>query len=149
MKHLITLLALTAFLFVGTDISASNVPVNSEDNAAGTIMMDEAYSSAAMTKAEVRAAKKADKRALKAEKRAIKMEKRMAKLNKMIAKKMNKHQLGGFDDPIDKWVWFAIIAAAAAIIFGIIGGVFGWTLGALLWVAAIVFLVVWLIKKFA
>ena len=51
MKHLMTLLAFAVFTLAGTTATASS-PVNSEDNVAGTIMMDDAYSSSAMTKAE-------------------------------------------------------------------------------------------------
>lgn len=143
MKHVLTLLALAVFTMAGTTALASS-PVNSEDNAAGTITMHDAYSSKAMTKAEKRAAKKADKRATKAEKRSIKMEKRMAKLNDMLAKKMNKKALGGLDDPIDKFLWWAIIAAGAAIIFSFIF----WPISTIFWIGSIVLLVLWIIKKY-
>lgn len=143
MKHVLTLLALAVFTMSGTSALASS-PVNSEDNTAGTIMMHDAYSSKAMTKAEKRAAKKADKRATKAEKHSIKMEKRMAKLNDMLAKKMNKKALGGLDDPIDKFLWWAIIAAGAAIIFSFIF----WPISTIFWIGSIVLLVLWIIKKY-
>ena len=71
------------------------------------------------------------------------MEKRMAKLNDMLAKKMNKKQLGGLDDPIDKFLWWAIIAAAGAIIFSF----FLWPVSVILWIGSLVLLVLWIIKK--
>ena len=105
--------------------------------------MHDAYSSAAMTKAEMRAAKKADKAALKAEKKQIRMEKRMAKMNAFVQKFMAKKGLGGFDDPIDKWLWYAIIAAGAALIFSFIW----WPISTVFWIGAIVLVVLWVIKK--
>ena len=143
MKHLLTLMAFAVFTLAGSSAWASG-PSNSEDNVAGTVMMSDAYSAKAMTKAETRAAKKAAKHATKAEKRMIKMEKRMAKLNDMLAKKMNKKSLGGLDDPIDKFLWWAIIAAAAAIIFSF----FLWPVSVVLWIGSLVLLVLWIIKKY-
>ncbi len=142
MKQILTLtllavLGLATTTYAGTD-------VNTEDYAEGVISMNEAYSAKHMTKAEMRAAKKADKRALKAEKKQIRQEKRVAKFNAMLNKFMAKRALGGLDDPIDKWLWFAIIGAAAAIIFSFVL----WPVSVALWIASLVFLVLWIIKKY-
>ena len=144
MKHIMTLTVLLVFCLVGTTAFAGPKSINSEDLAEGTIMMNDAYSAKAMTKAELKAQKKADKRALKAEKKQIKMEKRMAKMNALLQKFMGKKALGGLDDPIDKWLWFAIIGAGVAIIFSF----FLWELSVVFWIASIVFLILWIIKKY-
>lgn len=143
MKYTLTIMTLLLFCMTATTVTAGNA-VNSEDNVAGTISMSDAYSAQAMTKADLREAKRADKRALKAEKKQIKMEKRMAKLNNFLMKKMEKKALGGLDDPIDKWLWFAIIGAGAAIVFSF----FLWPVSVIFWIASITCLVLWIIKKY-
>ena len=145
MKQSLTLALLLVFGLIGTTAYAGP-NVNTEDFAEGVISMNEAYSAKSMTKAEMRAAKKADKRALKAEKKQIRSEKRMAKFNALLNKYMSKRALGGLDDPIDKWLWFAIIGAAAAIIFTVIPGL--WWLGTIFWIGSLVMLVLWIIKKY-
>ena len=56
-----------------------------------------------------------------------------------------------FNDPVDKWLWFAIFGLGAAIILGIIlssVGALGW-LVALLGVFAVTSFIVWVILKYA
>lgn len=138
--RLLTLLIAT-FTF-GTVMA--NDAVNTEDNVEGLVMMKDAASSKALTKADLKAAKKAEKQALKAEKKQIRMEKRMNKLMKFMEKRAAKKELGGLDDPIDKWLWYAIIGAGVAIIFSFIF----WPVSTIFWIASIVALVLWIIKKF-
>ena len=76
-------------------------------------------------------------------KKQIRQEKRAAKFNALLQKFMAKKNLGGFDDPVDKWVWYAIIAGAAAIILGFIW----WPFWAIFFSAAVVFMVIWAINK--
>ena len=144
MKNILALSMLLVFSIAATTVMAGN-PINTEDNAGGIIAMDDAYSSKAMTKADMRATKRADKLALKAEKKQIRQEKRMTKINNFIAKHFGNSALGGLDDPIDKYLWWAIIAVGAAIIFGWL--VWG-PLGAIFGIAGLVLLVLWIIKKY-
>ncbi|RLD19022.1 MAG: hypothetical protein DRI69_09335 [Bacteroidetes bacterium] len=134
---------LLVFSLAATSVMAGN-PINSEDNVAGIVSMDDAYSSKAMTKADMRASKRADKMALKAEKKQIRQEKRMTKINNFIAKHFGNSALGGLDDPIDKFLWWAIIAAGVAIIFSFIY----WPISTIFWIGSIVLLVLWIIKKY-
>jgi len=143
MKNILTLSMLLVFSLAATTVMAGN-PINSEDNVAGIVSMDDAYSSKAMTKADMRAAKRADKIALKAEKKQIRQEKRMVKINNFIAKHFGNSALGGLDDPIDKFLWWAIIAAGVAIIFSFIW----WPISTIFWIGSIVLLVLWIIKKY-
>ena len=144
MKQIFTLCLVMAFGLFGAVAYAGPGNVNTEDNAEGIVSMHDAYSAKSMTKADLKAAKKADKQALKAEKKQIRQEKRMAKFNSMLNKYMAKRSLGGLDDPIDKWLWFAIIAAAGAIIFSF----FLWPVSVVLWIGSLVFLVLWILKKY-
>lgn len=143
MKNILTLAMLLVFSMAATTVMAGN-PINSEDNVAGIVSMDDAYSSKAMTKADLRATKRADKMALKAEKKQIRQEKRMTKINNFIAKHFGNNALGGLDDPIDKFLWWAIIAAGAAIIFSFVF----WPISTIFWIGSIVLLVLWIIKKY-
>jgi|GEM_PF-4321312 len=143
MKNILTLSMLLVFSLAATSVMAGN-PINSEDNVAGIVSMDDAYSSKAMTKADMRASKRADKMALKAEKKQIRQEKRMTKINNFIAKHFGNSALGGLDDPIDKFLWWAIIAAGVAIIFSFIY----WPISTIFWIGSIVLLVLWIIKKY-
>ena len=138
-----SVLLLLCFGLASITAYAGPKAVNSEDLASGTVMMEEA----AMTKAELKAVKKAEKAALKAEKKELRMEKRLAWANKKLEKHFAKStkSLGGLSDPIDRWLWYAIIAAGGAIIFSFIF----WPIGTILWIASIVFLVLWIVKKFA
>jgi hypothetical protein len=143
MKNFLILSMLLVFCLAATSVIAGD-PINSEDNVAGILSMDDAYSSKAMTKAEMRATKHADKMALKAEKKQIRQEKRMVKINNFIAKHFSNNALGGFDDPIDKFLWWAIIAFGAAIIFSFVF----WPISTIFWIGSIVLLVLWIIKKY-
>ena len=143
MKNILTLSMLLVFSLAATSVMAGN-PINSEDNTAGIVSMDDAFSSKAMTKADMRVAKRADKLALKAEKKQIRQEKRMVKINNFIAKHFGNSALGGLDDPIDKFLWWAIIAAGVAIIFSFIF----WPISTIFWIGSIVLLVLWIIKKY-
>jgi len=143
MKNILTLTMLLVFSLAATTVMAGN-PINSEDNVAGIVSMDDAYSSKLMTKADMRATKRADKMALKAEKKQIRQEKRMTKINNFIAKHFGNSALGGLDDPIDKFLWWAIIAAGVAIIFSFIW----WPISTIFWIGSIVLLVLWIIKKY-
>ena len=137
-----SLLLFLCFSMISVASYAGSKAVNSEDNRAGIVAMEE--STMTMSKAERRAAKKSEKQALKAEKRQVRAEKRMAWANRVLERKMAKNGLGGISDPIDRWLWYAIFAAAGAIIFAFI-----WTpISVILWIATIVFIVLWLIKKF-
>jgi hypothetical protein len=143
MKNLFTLSMLLVFSLAATSVMAGN-PVNTEDNAAGIVSMDDAYSSKALTKADMRAVKRADKLALKTEKKQIRQEKRVTKINNFIAKHFGNSALGGLDDPIDKFLWWAIIAAGVAIIFSFVY----WPISTIFWIGSIVLLVLWIIKKY-
>ena len=82
-------------------------------------------------------------------KKEFKAEKRMAKFQKLFKK-------AGvdFSDPVNKWLWYGIFACGAAIVLSILwqaGSVGFGLLGALsslLWIAGLIFLVVWVVKKF-
>lgn len=76
---------------------------------------------------------------------AEKQEKRLERLEKRLAKRLAKSNTGGpdFSDPVDKWLWFGLFGLGLAIILGAIGG-FG--LGGLVGLAAVVCLVIWVIK---
>ena len=143
MKNILTLSMLLIFSLAAATVMAGN-PINSEDNVAGIVSMDDAFSSKAMTKADLRATKRADKMALKAEKKQIRQEKRMTKINNFIAKHFGNNALGGLDDPIDKFLWWAIIAAGVAIIFSFIW----WPISTIFWIGSLVLLVLWIIKKY-
>lgn len=67
-------------------------------------------------------------------------------------------QIGGLDDPVDKWFWYWIIAWGVAVLIGIIGAFASWnvyaagfsilgTLSYLAWVFGTVALVIWIIKQ--
>jgi hypothetical protein len=92
---------------------------------------------------------KSNQEAAKELKKQFKQEKRMAKMEKIMSK------LGiDFSDPVQKWLWFAIIAWAAAIVLYIVsailsvGGVFSplWYVGYLAGLAGTVCFVIWIVK---
>ena len=79
------------------------------------------------------------------------MEKRMDKIQKKVAKWENKLQKKGvdFSDPVNKWLWYAIFAWVAAVVFYILAGLTAgafWYLGYLASLAGTVFFVIWLLK---
>lgn len=71
-------------------------------------------------------------------KKEFKAQKKLAKFEKFLAKV-------GVDtkDPVKKWLWFALIALVASIVFYAIGQ---WWLGYLSSTAAGIFFLVWLLK---
>ncbi len=71
-------------------------------------------------------------------KKEFKAQKKLAKFEKMLAK-------AGIDtkDPVKKWLWFALIALVASIVFYAIGQ---YWLGYLTSSAAGIFFLVWLLK---
>ena len=86
-------------------------------------------------------------------KKELKKQERMEKLMDKIQKKMDKMQKKGIDrnDPVQKWLWFAIILAIASIIASILFYsswlVVGfWWLPSLLWSAASICFLIWLLK---
>jgi hypothetical protein len=158
MKMRYVFLSLT-FALVCSFGYASNT-VNTEDSPSGAVGMSDFM----MDKAALKAEQKMDKRLLKAEKKAFKAEKRLAwaarVMNNKAAKTTNKSKLGGFSDPTDRWVWYAIIAGGAAILFWIIAAAirgpfysgfgfsgFLYALGGICFVAGVAAIVYWLILK--
>lgn len=138
MKYLLLSLSMTLAVVTGF---AGNT-VNTEDNKAGIVQMEDHLSSKALVKA--------DKQLLKAEKQQYRAEKRMEWFSSIINKKMAKSQnkaLGGLNDPIDKWFWFAIIGWGAAILLTF--SISTWYLSSLFWLAGTVCAVIWIVKKFA
>lgn len=154
-------------LALSADSSADNV-INSEDHAEGVVSMHDANT---LTKAELRAQKRQERKLLRQERREFKREKRRANAIEHIQKKLVKKQeklakkgesLGGIGDPVDKWFWYWLIAWGAALVLNIVfwaaatsgAGLFsgGWLLigllSTLLWLGGIVCLIIWLINKF-
>lgn len=138
--------------------------VNSEDHPDGAIAMEDAYSSKALTKKELRLQKKNDKKLLKAEKKQYRMEKRSAWVMKILERKMakSKKDIGGIDDPVDKWFWYWLLGWGGALVISILfwslagsgAGFYSGTwlifglLSTLLWIGGTVALIIWLINKF-
>jgi hypothetical protein len=132
-------------------------PVNSEDNPAGIVLIEDL--------AADKAAIKADKQLLKAEKQQYRAEKRLSWFATTINKKMSKSKnkaLGGLDDPVDKFFWYWLIGWGAGLLLTIIasaiavGGAFSggfgvaWVLfllGWLAWIGGTVMGIIWLVKK--
>ncbi|MCB9285416.1 MAG: hypothetical protein H6563_15230 [Lewinellaceae bacterium] len=86
-------------------------------------------------------------------KKELKKQNRMEKMVDKIQKKMDKLTKKGIDknDPTGKWLWFAIILGIAAIIASILFYstwlVVGlWFLPSLLWAAASICFLIWLLK---
>jgi hypothetical protein len=140
MKIKYLLLSLSMALVAATGYAGNSV--NTEDNPGGIVQIEDLMAEKALVKA--------DKQLLKAEKQQYKAEKRVAWFSKVINKKMAKSQnkaLGGLDDPIDKWFWFAIIGWGAAILLTF--SISTWYLSSLFWLAGTVCAVLWIVKKFA
>ena len=153
-------LLLTMTLALALTASYAGNSVNTEDHPQGTALIEDF----AMDKAALKAEQKLDKKLLKAEKKAFKSEKRIAWasriLNKKMAKTSDKKTLGGFGDPTDRWVWYAIIAGGAAILFWILAAAirgpyytgfgfsgFLYALGGICFVAGVAALVYWFILR--
>lgn len=102
--------------------------------------------SKALTKAEIKDIKRA-------ERQQARFEKRIAFVQKVMKKK---YDAGiDFQDPVNKWMWFWIFGWGAGLLLSIIGaatlfstGGFIWILGSLCWLFGTVSLVIWLVKKF-
>ncbi len=140
MKIKYLLLSLSMALFTVTGYAGNSV--NTEDTRAGVVQMEDLMAAKALVKA--------DKHLLKSEKQQYRAEKRMAWFSKVINQKMAKSQnkaLGGLNDPIDKWFWFAIIGWGAAILLTF--SISTWYLSSLFWLAGTVCAVLWIVKKFA
>lgn len=98
---------------------------------------------------------------IKVEKKANKMMKRLAKFSqtrvgKWMVKKAvqaNKvlNKLGvDLQDPVEKWLWYAIIGAIAAVVISILGVFvpFIWYISYLVWLAAVISFWYWVYLKF-
>ena len=131
-------------------LSSASPVINTEDNPAGLVTMDEMVADKTLTAQELKVLKKE-------EKKQIRMERRMARVEKFMSSKKGQKLLGGLDDPVDKWFWFWIIGWGAGIVLTIIAaaaltsGTFGilWLLAYLAWLAGSVSLIIWLVKKFS
>lgn len=124
--------------------------VNTEDQPAGIVTMDEMVADKVMTAEELKVLQKEEKKQLR-------MERRMERLEKFMNSKLGQKLLGGLDDPVDKFFWYWIIGWGVGILLSIIaaatltGGGFGilWLLAYLAYLAGSVALIVWLVKKFS
>lgn len=77
-------------------------------------------------------------------KKEFKAEKKTAKLQKMFKKAFD------FSDPVNKWLWLAIVCWGVTVIFSILPFTWSlWYLWSLIGTAGAVFFVIWLVKKFA
>ncbi|HLF62150.1 MAG TPA: hypothetical protein VI603_00250 [Saprospiraceae bacterium] len=140
MKTKYLLLSMSMTLTAVTGYAGNSV--NTEDNEGGIVQMEDLMADKAMVKA--------DRQLLKAEKQQYRAEKRMTWFSTVINKKMARSQnkaLGGLNDPVDKWFWFAIILWGAAILFSFSIG--GWYFYSLLGLAGTICFILWLVKKFA
>ena len=130
--------------------SVATPVINTEDNTAGLVTMDEMVADKTLTAQELKVLQKE-------EKKQIRMERRMERVEKFMSSKLGQKLLGGLDDPVDKWFWFWIIGWGAGIVLTIIAsaalasGTFGvlWLLAYLAWLAGSVSLIIWLVKKFS
>jgi hypothetical protein len=163
-----SLLLIFSFGLITASLSAksNNDRVNSEDYQEGVLMMNEAYAKDALTKKELRQQKRHERKLLRAEKRQYKMQKKLAWVMKKIEKKVAKQRakgkdIGGIDDPVDKWFWYWLILWGAGIILSIIaaalftgfysgaGGVLFGLLATLCWLGGAVCFIIWLINTVA
>ncbi len=140
-------------IFASVSLQATPDVVNLEDHKEGIVSLEKADANKALTKADMKAAKKLEKKQLR-------MDRKMAKMEKFLSSKKGQKMLGGLDDPVDKFFWYWVIAWGAGIVLSILvpaiflsGGLGGATalllLSTLVWLAGTVALVIWLVKKFA
>lgn len=164
MKIKSLLLLLVLGLMSAPVLADGKTKVNSEDHPEGIVAMEDAYSSKALTKQELRQQKKQDRKLLRAEKKQYRMEKRAAWVMKVMERKMakSKKDIGSIDDPVDKWFWYWLIGWGAALLISILfwslagsgAGFYSGTwlifglLSTLLWIGGTVSLIIWLINKF-
>jgi hypothetical protein len=102
-----------------------------------------AVESKTLTKAETKAIQKL-------ERKEVRQQKRIAMVQKMMGKNMAKKAID-FQDPVNKWLWFAIFGFGIAIVLSILVSAGGWGLWWLAYLAGIfgtVAFVIWLLKKF-
>ena len=145
-----TVLFLLALAFMLPSLSVASPTINTEDNAAGLVSMNEMIPDKTLTAEEL-------KMLQKEEKKQLRMERRMERVEKFMNSKLGQKLLGGLDDPVDKFFWFWIIGWGAGIVLTIIAsatlsaGSFGilWLLAYLAWLAGSVSLIIWLVKKFS
>ena len=152
---------------MSVSLSANTNPkttVNSEDYAEGVVDMEDAFAAKTLTKQELRQQKRQDRKLLKAEKKQYRMEKRAAWVMKVLERKMakSKKDIGGIDDPVDKWFWYWLLGWGGALVISILfwtlagtgAGFYSGTwlifglLSTLLWIGGTVCLIIWLINKF-
>ena len=84
-------------------------------------------------------------------KKELKKQERMEKMMDKFQKKMDKMESKGIDrnDPVGKWLWFAILAWILAIVLYILAAfTFGafWYIAYLASLAGTIFFVIWLLK---
>lgn len=86
-------------------------------------------------------------------KKELKKQERLEKVMTKVQKKMDKMEKKGIDknDPVQKWLWWAIVLAIASIVASILFYsswlVVGlWWLPSLLWTAASICFLIWLLK---
>jgi len=142
-----SLLILISLALLLPSMSMAAPSVNTEDNPAGLVAMDEMVANKALTAQELKTLQKE-------EKNQVRMEHRMARVQKFMNSKMGQKLLGGLDDPIDKWFWFWVIGWGAGIVISIIAGAAGgftllWALASLAYLAGSISLILWLVKKFS
>ena len=145
LKALLFLFALS-LLMPGMSSASS---INTEDNQAGLVTMDEMIADKVLTAQELKVLQKE-------EKKQVRMERRMAKVEKFMQSKLGQKLMGGLDDPVDKWFWYWIIGWGAGIVLLVIAtaslgtgfGILG-ILATLAWLFGSVSLIIWLVKKFS
>jgi hypothetical protein len=82
-------------------------------------------------------------------KKELKKQARFEKIMNKLQKKMNKRSgLIDRNDDTGKWLWWAIVLAVISVVLSIISWFvpFGWYLSGLLWTAASICLLIWLLK---
>lgn len=132
-------------LFTSTS-SANTSLINSEDNRAGLVSVDEVKS------ASYTYSKKELKKAWKKERKEQRLQKRMEWLSRIVQKKMAKKMekqkrknIGGIDDPVDKWFWYWAIAWGAGILFLIVSVNI---LATIAFILGTVAAVIWVVNRF-
>ena len=164
MKSLLLVFAMALTSVSMTAYANTKTNVNSEDHPEGLTAMEDAYSSKALTKQDLRQQKKNDRKLLKAEKKEYRMEKKTAWVMKILERKMakSKKDIGGLDDPVDKWFWYWLFGWGGALVLSILfwslagsgAGFYSGTwlifglLSTLRWIGGTVALIIWLINKF-
>ncbi len=83
----------------------------------------------------------------KTSKLAVKLQKKFAKFERLLGKARG--SAIDFSDPVQKWLWFAILGWIAGALVYAVGFIFFpfWYLGYLLWVGGSICFVIWILKK--